>query len=140
MALGEESLGLGADDADLEVFNVVDQTAEFGRGVAHGGGAEVTLHAPAEVDGLADVDNGTGTVAIEIATGLFWQVFEFLAQDVVHAAIVAKGGGRWPPPENGERKTERAGAKRQTFHGHGARGKRATGRALGVCGRFALRG
>ena len=89
VALGEEGLGLGADDADLEVFNVVDQTAEFGRSVAHGGGAEVTLHAPSEVDGLADVDNGAGTVAIEIATGLFWQVFEFLAQDVVHAAIVA---------------------------------------------------
>ena len=27
--------------------------------------------------------------------------------------------GRWRAPENGEQRTERAGAKRQTFHGHG---------------------
>ena len=31
--------------------------------------------------------------------------------------------------ENREQRTERAGAKRQTFHGHGAPGKRATGEA-----------
>ena len=34
-------------------------------------------------------------------------------------------------PENGKRRTERAGATRQTFHGHGARDKRATGRGTG---------
>ena len=33
--------------------------------------------------------------------------------------------------ENGERKTERAGAKRQTFHGHGTRDERATGKVEG---------
>ncbi len=28
--------------------------------------------------------------------------------------------GRWRAPENGKRRTERAGPKGQTFHGHGA--------------------
>ena len=37
--------------------------------------------------------------------------------------------GGYRRPENREQRTERAGAKRQTFHGHGARDKRATGEA-----------
>ena len=45
-------------------------------------------------------------------------------------------GAVLPPPENGEQRTERAGAKRQTFHGHGTRGKRATGEAVERRGMF----
>ena len=37
-----------------------------------------------------------------------------------HAMLWGRGRGGRAAPENGERKTERAGAKRQTFHGHGA--------------------
>ena len=59
-----------------------------------------------------------------------------------HSAPAVKpffGGGK-AAPENGKQRTERAGAKRQTFHGHRARGKRATGGVMGECERFALRG
>ena len=40
----------------------------------------------------------------------------------VNARSLARVQGALARP--GERRTERAGAKRQTFHGHGTRGKR----------------
>ena len=42
-------------------------------------------------------------------------------------AVPQRGGTASIFLENGERKTERVAAKPQTFHGHGTRGKRATG-------------
>ena len=98
----EEAYNRYKDDADFQILDVVDEASEFGRGGAHGGGAEIALHAAAQIHGLAHVDDGAGAVAVEIAPGFLGQMLEFLAQDVVHGgsweAWGLWDGGAWPHP------------------------------------------
>ena len=78
-ALGEECLGFVADRDDFEVGDAVDHAAQFRGGVTQGGGTEIALHAAAQRDGFADVDDGALAVAHQVATGLVGQRGEFFA-------------------------------------------------------------
>ena len=82
--LGEQRLVLRAGHDPVEVVDAVDEAAQLGVGLAQGGGAEVALHAAAERQGLADVDDASGPVAHEVAARFLGQRLELLAERVVH--------------------------------------------------------
>ena len=77
--LGEGGFLGGAEDDEVEVVDGADEAAELGVGAAEGGGAEVGGNAGAEGGGLADVDDGAGAVAHEVAAGAVGEAGELVA-------------------------------------------------------------
>lgn len=75
VALEDEGFELGVDN---HPFDVADVVYEPGDAVAmDGGGAEIAADAGTEVNGLSDIEDVAGLVAVDVTAGLGWELFEF---------------------------------------------------------------
>ena len=100
--LEDERLGLVVGDDELEIGNPRDQL--LGLGIHRPGGLKVLAHTLAEALRLADIDDFTTGILVEIDSRVERQMFQFLVQshsrNILHGA--AGGLKRKNPVHSGQ--------------------------------------